>query len=54
MPAKSRQTVRGEVPFTLKVGNASAVSVVLDGKPVDLMPFTHNEIAKLVLPAPHP
>ena len=54
MPAKTKHMVRGEPPFTLRVGNASAVSVVLDGRPVDLMPYTRNEIAKLVIPAPTP
>jgi cytoskeleton protein RodZ len=54
LPAKSKQTVRGELPFTVRVGNASAVSVMLDGRPVDLMPYTRNEIAKLVLPSPRP
>ena len=54
MPAKSKHMLRGESPFTLRVGNASAVSVVLDGRPVDLMPYTRNEIAKLVIPAQNP
>ena len=54
MPAKTKHMLRGEPPFTLRVGNASAVSVVLDGRPVDLMPYTRNEIAKLVIPAPNP
>ena len=54
MPAKSKHILRGEPPFMLRVGNASAVSVVLDGRPVDLMPYTRNEIAKLVIPAQNP
>ena len=54
MPPKTKHTLRGEPPFTVRVGNASAVSVVLDGRPVDLMPYTRNEIAKLVIPAPNP
>ena len=54
MPAKSRQIVRGELPLTLRVGNASNVRVALDGRPVDLSPFTRNEIARLVLPSTRP
>ena len=54
MPAKSRQLVRGELPLTLRVGNASSVRVALDGRPVDLSPFTRNEIARLVLPSTRP
>ena len=54
IPGKSRQVVTGELPFTMRVGNASAVRVVLDGRPVDLTPFTRGEIARLVIPSALP
>ena len=44
--------VKGEAPFTLTIGNASAVALEFEGKPVDLKPVTtspHN-IAKVKLP----
>ena len=51
---KTRQVVTGELPFTMRVGNASAVRVVLDGRPVDLTPFTRGEIARVVIPSARP
>lgn len=42
--------LKGEPPFRLKVGKASAVSVFYAGKPVDLKPYTRGEVARITLP----
>ncbi len=44
--------LKGEAPFSLTIGNASAVTLEFEGKPVDLKPVTSspNNIAKVKLP----
>ena len=46
----SVESVRGSAPFELTLGNADAVSVTYLGKPVDLTPFTRQNVAHLTLP----
>jgi cytoskeleton protein RodZ len=48
-PAGSERTVRGRPPFDLVIGNADAVKVTYDGKPVDLRPYIKVEVARLTL-----
>jgi cytoskeleton protein RodZ len=48
-PAGSERTVRGRPPFELVIGNADAVKVTYDGKPVDLRPYIKVEVARLTL-----
>jgi cytoskeleton protein RodZ len=44
------QTVAGQPPFELTIGNASDVTLRYDGKPVDLAPHTRQNVARLTLP----
>lgn len=39
----------GVMPFKLKVGNAKATTLVFRGEPVELEPFTRDNVARLVL-----
>jgi cytoskeleton protein RodZ len=48
-PAGSERTVRGRPPFELVIGNASGVSVIHNGKPVDIKPFIKVEVARFTL-----
>lgn len=48
-PAGSRQTVTGEPPFSLVIGNAPDVTVTYHGKPVALAPYTKGDVARLTL-----
>jgi cytoskeleton protein RodZ len=43
---------KGEAPFSVTIGNASAAVLEFEGKPVDLKPVTSspNNIAKVKLP----
>ena len=43
------QTVEGKPPFTLVVGNATKVRIAYNGKPVDLVPHTKTDVARLKL-----
>lgn len=54
LAAKSRQTLTGTPPLSLRIGNASAVRLRFDGNPVDLVPHTRFEIARLTLPLQRP
>jgi cytoskeleton protein RodZ len=44
--------LKGDAPFSLTIGNASAVTLEFEGKPIDLKPVTSspNNIAKVKLP----
>jgi cytoskeleton protein RodZ len=44
--------LKGEAPYALTIGNASAVTLEFEGKPIDLKPVTSspNNIAKVKLP----
>jgi cytoskeleton protein RodZ len=39
----------GAMPFKVKIGNANATEVVFRGQPLDLGPFTRDNMAKLEL-----
>lgn len=39
----------GALPMKVKIGNASATEVVFRGQPLELGPFTHDNLAKLEL-----
>lgn len=47
--AGTEQTVQGEPPFTLVVGNAAHVKAVFNGAPVDLTPYINVDVARLSL-----
>lgn len=47
--AGSEESVDGQGPFTLVIGNAPGVKVSLRGKPVDLAPRTQGNVARLTL-----
>lgn len=49
-PAGSTQTVTGTPPLELVIGNAVDVSVSYRGQPVDLAPYTRQNVARLTLP----
>jgi cytoskeleton protein RodZ len=49
MPAGSEQAIRGAAPFDIVIGNASSVWVTYQGKPVDLTPYTRQNVARLRL-----
>ncbi len=48
-PKGSQQSVRGTPPFSLTVGNAAHVRLSYNGKPVDLVPHTKVDVARLIL-----
>ena len=39
----------GSPPYKLVLGNASAVSITVDGKPFDLTPYIRGKVARLTL-----
>jgi len=43
------QTVQGEPPLTLVVGNAGKVRIAYNGKPIDLAPHTKVDVARFKL-----
>jgi cytoskeleton protein RodZ len=45
----SQRLVRGRGPFEITIGNASGVTLVVDGKPVDLGPHTRGEVARVTI-----
>jgi cytoskeleton protein RodZ len=47
--AGREQNVEGTPPFNVSVGFASGVKLYYKGKPVDLAPYTHSEVAHLTL-----
>jgi cytoskeleton protein RodZ len=38
----TEQFLRGKPPFSLAIGNAAAVQLVYNGKPVDLSPYINR------------
>jgi cytoskeleton protein RodZ len=40
---------RGEAPFSIQLGRASAISLYLDGQPVDIEPFTEGDVTQMQL-----
>jgi cytoskeleton protein RodZ len=49
-PPGSERVVRGKPPYSLVIGNASAVRVTYEDKPVDLAPHTRQDVARLTIP----
>lgn len=47
--AGSDQQVEGEAPYSVVVGNAKGVALRFRGQPVDLGPYTHDQVARLTL-----
>ena len=47
--AGNSRMYRGEGPFQIMIGRASAVLLTLDGEAVDLAPHTRDNVASLVL-----
>ena len=45
----STETVQGVLPLRIVVGNAHATTLLLDGKRVELEPYTEDNVARLVL-----
>jgi cytoskeleton protein RodZ len=45
----SEETVTGEGPFSVVIGNAKAVRLTYNGKPIDLAPHTRVKVARLTL-----
>ncbi|MDE3021896.1 MAG: DUF4115 domain-containing protein [Pseudomonadota bacterium] len=45
----TKLVLHGEPPYHVVIGNAPEVELVYNGKPVDLGPFTHSNIARLNL-----
>jgi cytoskeleton protein RodZ len=48
-PANSEDTVKGQPPFRLTLGNVRATRVFLNDKPVDLEPYRKGNVARLTL-----
>ena len=48
-PAGSAQSISGQPPFRLVVGNASGVRVLFNDRSVDLAPYTQVDVARLTL-----
>ena len=49
VPAGSEQAIRGTAPFDLVIGNAASVWLTYRGQPVDLAPYTRQNVARLRL-----
>jgi cytoskeleton protein RodZ len=47
--AGSDQQIDGEAPYALIVGNAKGVALRFRGQPVDLGPYTRDQVARLTL-----
>lgn len=45
----SQQSVRGNPPFSLVIGNAARVRLTYNDKPVDLAPYTKVDVARLTI-----
>jgi cytoskeleton protein RodZ len=50
LDASQPQSLTGNPPFTLTIGNARAVKLSYNGAAIDLAPYTQREIARLTLP----
>ena len=49
-PAGSTQYLSGTPPIEIVIGNASDVALTWKGKPVDLVPYTRQNVARMTLP----
>jgi cytoskeleton protein RodZ len=48
-PAGTAQSVSGQPPLRLVVGNATGVRMLFNDRPVDLAPYTQVDVARLTL-----
>jgi len=48
-PSASEQSVSGQGPLSLVIGNAPGVKLYWRGQPVDLAPHTRGDVARLIL-----
>jgi cytoskeleton protein RodZ len=48
-PAGSKQSIEGEPPFEVVIGNAPNVRLIYDDAPVDLRPYFKVDVARLTL-----
>jgi cytoskeleton protein RodZ len=49
-PPGSERVVRGRPPYSLVIGNAANVRVTYGDKPIDLVPHTRHDVARLTVP----
>jgi cytoskeleton protein RodZ len=49
-PAGAERVLRTRPPLTLVIGNASRVKVTFNDRPIDLLPHTRAEVARLTVP----
>jgi cytoskeleton protein RodZ len=49
-PGGTMQTLSGAPPLEIVIGNAADVSISYKGQPVDLVPYTRQNVARLTLP----
>lgn len=49
LPAGAEREYRSDEPLEVRIGNADAASVEADGKPLDLTPYRHANVAHLEL-----
>ena len=47
--AGTDQSIDGDAPFSVVIGNARSVSLNYRGQPVDLVPHTHDQVARFTL-----
>ena len=45
----TERLIKGNAPLSLVVGNASSVKLIYHDKPVDLVPHTHVDVARITL-----
>ena len=50
LDASQPQSLTGEPPLSLTIGNARAARLSYNGAAIDLAPYTQREIARLTLP----
>jgi cytoskeleton protein RodZ len=48
-PKGSQQSIRGNPPFSLVIGNAAHVRLTYNDKPVDLAPHIKTDVARLTI-----
>ncbi|MCB1802829.1 MAG: DUF4115 domain-containing protein [Gammaproteobacteria bacterium] len=49
MPKGERKVLGGKPPYKVVIGNASAVEILVDGKPFDLGPYAKGNVARFTL-----
>lgn len=47
LPAGAEKTYSSNGPLSVRLGNADGAEVVVDGKPIDLSPYRHSNVARL-------